>query len=90
MNKILGYLDDMKGNPQLLLIGKSMYDKGIVLNLQTGQVSHILPVMSHLNRVPFEKYDPSMRKHIFNYITRSPDILEKYNRIIHDDSFSSL
>ena len=90
MNKILGYIDNINGTPQLLLIGKSMYEKGIVLNLQTGQTSHILPVLSHLNRVSFEEYNPSMRKHIFNYLTRFPDILKKYNQIIHDDSFSSL
>lgn len=82
-NKVLGYRQDMYGEPVQTLIGPCTDDRCVVFTLSSGESSVILPRDSQLMNEPFLPCNDPVNEKIFRKMKQHPAVYVKYYKILN-------
>lgn len=83
-NKVLGYRNDIHGEPIQTLIGPGGNEKSIVFSLNSGETTLITSHDEKNSLDPFLPCDESVNAKIFQNMKKRPDVFVKFCSILNE------
>ncbi|ABD41258.1 hypothetical protein Mhun_1527 [Methanospirillum hungatei JF-1] len=83
-NKVLGYRNDIHGEPTQTLIGSDDNERSIIFCLKSGDSTIITSRDLNISNNPFTPCDESVHQKIFRNMKKHPDIYVKFFTLLNE------